>query len=146
MREAVRLFPWKMSAAWAAAVTAGWLALSLSGGDFRGILVASPLCIGIMVFFLLGGVVLVLREVADADGAAAQDTVRRLAPALAVVPAVLIAVLVFAARRACALAWGMDESVAGSAVDGAARGAIGYVILVACALAARYDARKKARG
>ncbi|MEV5830529.1 hypothetical protein AB0L25_33690 [Spirillospora sp. NPDC052242] len=144
MREAVRLFPWKMSALCAAAVTVGWLVLSLSGGDFRGILVASPLCIGIMVFFLLGGLVMVLRE--DGGNAAAQDTVRRLAPVLAVVPAVLIAVLVFAARRACALAWGMDETVAGSAVDGAARGAIGYVVLVGSALAARHDARKKARG
>jgi hypothetical protein len=131
-RHAIGIWPWKMAGGWALAVTVGWLALSFSSGEAEGILVASPLCIGVMVFFLLGGMAVLVAEESDPERAAAQRWAREHPWSFAAGPTLGVTVAVIAARRAVAL-WELDESLAGSALDGLARGTISLVILVVTA-------------
>ncbi|MDH2427222.1 hypothetical protein [Sphaerisporangium sp. TRM90804] len=131
----LRLWPWKAAAGTALVVAVAWFALAASGGDVRAIIVASPVCLGLVVFFLLGGIIAVASEPAG-ERRDARAWALRHPWAFALWPALATAVLVFVVRRLLDL-WNLNETLLSSALDGLGRAAAVLVCVALTALAAR---------
>ncbi|MET8005459.1 hypothetical protein [Nonomuraea glycinis] len=139
---AMRIWPWKVATVTGLVVGGAWFALAASGGGVRAITVASPASLGLVAFFLIGGMTALAARpgmAGSVPGAAdGQIWALRHPWAFALWPALATAVAVFAVRRALVL-WNLEESLLSTTFDGLGRGA---AVLVCVALFGRAVARK----
>lgn len=136
----VRLWPWKAATVTGVLVAGVWFAIAASGGEIRAITVASPVCLGLVAFFLIGGIAALGgsggRGEATGEAGEARAWALRHPWAFAWWPALTTAVAVFCVRRALNL-WNLDESLVSSLLDGLGRGAAVLVCVALTGIMAR---------